>query len=258
LSHNERVQAEFTRQAESFRASPTLNAAEVTIRIGEALSPGVQRALDVTCGPGLLLPVLSARARSVVGIDLTRKNLLLARDVEVDNPVRLVRGLAEWLPFAANTFDAVVLRLALHHYVRPDVVLAAARSLLRARGRLVVLDVLGPEDPATSELRDALERLRDPSHVALLSRESMRTQIEQAGFTLRSEQLWSQPREFSEWAAILNEPRRLADLEVILRTLSRSDEDAAGLQLPPDKSVQRTSKGGGRHGTTSGDRVAAS
>jgi len=231
LKHNETVQSEFTRQAESFRASMTLSAAEVTTRVGEALGPGVQRALDIACGPGILLPTLSAQAQSVVGVDLTRKNLLLARDAETNGPVYLVRALAEYLPFAAGTFDAVVLRLALHHFLQPEVVLAAARSVLRSRGRLVVLDVLGPEDRATSELRDALERLRDPSHTALLSRESMTTHLDQAGFTLRDETLWSQPREFTDWAAIINEPRRMADLEVVLRALCRSGADPAGLNL---------------------------
>lgn len=230
-SHNETVQAEFTRLAETFRASPTLTAAEVTSRVGEALGPDVQRTLDVACGPGILLPVLSAHSESVVGLDLTRKNLLLARECESEGPVHLVRAVAEELPFAPGSFDAVVIRLALHHFVRPGVVLASTRLLLRPGGRLVVLDVLGPEDRETSKLRDAIERLRDPSHASLLSRTSMRTHLEEAGFKVREETAWSQPRQFSDWAAIMNEPRRMADLEVVLRALCRAGGDPAGLAL---------------------------
>ena len=208
-----------------------LSAGEVTTRVGEALGPNVQRALDIACGPGVLLTTLSEHARSVVGVDLTRKNLVLAREVEAKGPVHLVRALAEKLPFAPGTFDAAVLRLALHHFVQPAIVLSAVRSLLRTRGRLVVLDVLGPEDRATCELRDAVERLRDPSHTALLSRASMTAHLEQAGFTLREETLWSQPREFSEWARIINEPRRMADVELVLRALCRSGGAPTGLDL---------------------------
>jgi ubiquinone/menaquinone biosynthesis C-methylase UbiE len=199
--------------------------------VGEALGPNVQRALDIACGPGVLFPTLSARAEAVIGLDLTQRNLLLAREVKAHGSVHLVRALAEQIPFAPGTFDAVVIRLALHHFLRPGVVLAAARSLLRPGGRLVVLDVLGPDDRATRELRDAIERLRDPSHTALLSPRSMTAHLEQAGFAVREETLWAQPRDFADWAAIINEPRRMADLELVLRALCRGGGDPAGLAL---------------------------
>ncbi len=231
MSHNKTVEVEFTRQAETFLASPTLSASEVTSRVGQALGPGVRRVLDLACGPGVLLPTLSEHAESVVGVDLTRKALTLARQVEANGPVSLVRALAEDLPFAPGSFDAVVFRLALHHFVQPAFVLAAARPLLRRRGRLVVLDVLGPEDRTTRECRDRVERLRDPSHTKLLSRASMTAHLEQAGFTLREETLWSQSREFSEWARIINEPRRMAEVERVLRALVRSGDDSTGLDL---------------------------
>ena len=236
MSHDETVQAEFTRQGETFRASPVLRDAEVTSRVGEALGPNVQRALDIACGPGILLPTLSAHAKSVIGIDLTHRNLLLAREVKAHGSVHLVRALAEKMPFAPGTFDAVVIRLALHHFLQPRVVLAAARSLLRSRGRLVVLDVVGPDDRTTRELRDAIERLRDPSHTALLSPTSMTTHLEETGFTVRKETLWAQPRQFADWAAIINEPRRMADLELVLRALYRRGGDPAGLALREEES----------------------
>lgn len=230
-SHNDTVQSEFTRQAEAFRASPTLRADEITSRVAEALGPDVRRVLDVACGPGLLLPALSARSESVVGVDLTLETLRLAREARVPGPVHLVRAVAEALPFAARSFDAVVIRLALHHFSRPGDVLTLARQLLTSRGRLVVLDVLGPEDARARELRDAIERLRDPSHSALLSRATMEAHLEQAGFAVHEQSLWSQPREFSEWASIMNEPRRMADLELVLRALSRGADDPAELAL---------------------------
>ena len=142
-------------------------------------------------------------------MDLTRRNLLLARQAGPQESVQLVRALAEPLPFGPETFDAVVMRLALHHFLQPALAIAAARSLLPPRGRLVVLDVLGPEHRSTSELRDAIERLRDPSHTALLSRSALAGQLRSAGLELREETLWSQLRQFSEWAAIVNEPRRM-------------------------------------------------
>lgn len=231
MDHNDTVQAEFTRQAEAFRASPTLSAAEVTARVGEALGPQCGRVLDIACGPGLLLPTLADHAQSVIGLDLTAKNLRLAQAAETSGPVHLVRALAESLPFFGAAFDAVVLRLTLHHLVDPALVLQGARSLLRPGGRIVVLDVLGPDASETALLRDSIERLRDPSHTSLLSSGAMLSALEAAGFLLLEEALWSQARVYSDWAAIMNEPARMADLEAVLRAFSRAETDPTGLDL---------------------------
>lgn len=230
MGHDETTQAEFTRQAETFRDSPTLGAEEVTARVGEALGPRRDRVIDVACGPGLLLPTLAEHARSVVGVDLTRESLRLA-DEGAPAAAHLVRARAEQLPFRPGSFDGAVVRLALHHFAEPARALAAIRALLGDGGRLVVLDVLGPDDREVARLRDALERLRDPSHTALLSRDAMAAALGRAGFALRDATLWSRPRAFSEWARIVNEPRRTADLETVLRALCRAGGDAAGLRL---------------------------
>ena len=231
MRHNERVQEEFTRQGESFRDSPALGAVEITSRIASALGDGYERVLDVACGPGILFPALSSCARTVVGIDLTLKSLQLAQEVKAAGSRFLVRGLSENLPFRSGSFDAVVLRLALHHFLEPTAALASAKSALRPGGRLVVLDLLAPDNAEARALRDALERFRDPSHTTLLSREEMHAHIQQAGFEVPVETLWTQRREFSEWARIIHEPKRMGDLKLVLNALSKSPGDAAGLDL---------------------------
>ena len=130
-----------------------------------------------------------------------------------------------------GSFDAVVLRLALHHFLNPAVALASARSVLRPGARLVVLDLLAPADLEARGLRDALERFRDPSHTTLVSLDEMRSHIRLAGFAVPSETVWSQRREFTEWARIINEPRRMADLRLVLHALSQGPGDPAGLSL---------------------------
>lgn len=104
-------------------------------------------------------------------------------------------------------------------------------SALRAGGRLVVLDLLAPDDSKARALRDALERFRDPSHTHLISRGEMRSRIEQAGFAAPMETFWSQRREFTEWARIIYEPRRMGDLRLVLDALSSCPDDPAGLEL---------------------------
>jgi SAM-dependent methyltransferase len=167
----------------------------------------------------------------VVGIDLTHRSLLLAREAGGAGAELLVRGLSENLPFLSGCFDAAVLRLALHHFREPGAALASVRSALRTGGRLLVLDLIATDDPEARALRDALERFRDPSHTNLISPVEMRSHIERAGFAAPVETFWSQRREFAEWARIINEPRRMSDLKLVLDALSRCPGDPGGLEL---------------------------
>lgn len=232
MKHREIVQSEFTRQAESFAASAGLAAPEVTDRIGAALrEPAASRVLDFACGPGVLLPTLAAGARWVVGLDLTAETLRVARRsaARAGMPA-LVRADAERAPFASASFDAVVLRLAIHHMSRPEAVLEEARRLLRPGGRLLVLDILTSSDPATATLHNAIERLRDPSHSAFVPEAELARSITAAGFSVLASEVWSMPRRFSEWAAVISDPARMGPLEVVLRELARAGV-AAGIDL---------------------------
>jgi hypothetical protein len=64
-----------------------------------------------------------------------------------------------------------------------------------------------------------------------MSLEEMRSHIVQAGFEAPEETLWSQRREFSEWARIIHEPKRMADLKLVLKALTHAPGDPAGLDL---------------------------
>jgi len=231
MRHNERVQEEFTRQGEAFRDSPALAAVELTSRIAAALGGGHSRVLDVACGPGVLFPTLASCAETVVGVDLTLRSLQLAREARASGSAFLVRGLSENLPFRAGCFDAAVVRLALHHFLEPGAALSGIRSTLRPGGVLVVLDLIAPDDAEEHALRDALERFRDPSHTCLISAGDMRRHLEQAGFAEPVETFWSQRREFGEWARIIQEPRRMADLKLVLASLAQCPGNPAGLDL---------------------------
>ena len=230
--HSRIVEAEFERQAEAFASSPELNAPEITGPIRDALAGfEVGRVLDVACGPGVLSAVLCQNARHVVGLDLTDAALRLARRRCARAPgAMFVRGLAEFVPFGAGCFDAAVLRLALHHVERPARVLGEVRRLLRSGGRLVVLDILTSSQPEVAELHNAIERLRDPSHTALLPPETHRSQLREAGFNALSESSWETVRDFTGWARIITEERRMASLEVLLRHLARAGV-GAGIDL---------------------------
>jgi len=74
---------------------------------------GATRVLDVGCGEGQVARRIAASGARTAGIDPTIGQLEVAR--ERAGGVAYVRGMAERLPFAAASFDAVIICLTLEH-----------------------------------------------------------------------------------------------------------------------------------------------
>jgi ubiquinone/menaquinone biosynthesis C-methylase UbiE len=230
MDHDEIVCSEFARQAATFSRAAKLAAAEITEAVAVALgSQRGGRVLDLACGPGILTEALLGTGALPVGLDLTADTLRLA-GTRVGAGAVFAQGLAERLPFGPDTFTGAAIRLALHHVKQPVQVLRAVRDVLVVGGRLVVVDALTSPDPATAALHNAIERLRDPSHTAFVSQGTLEAQLREAGFVLESAEYWERAREFSEWAAIINEPVRMDSLKTVLRALVVRGE-TAGIDL---------------------------
>jgi len=97
--------------------------------------------LDLGCGTGAVLEGLLARGArpgSYLGVDLSPAMLARARaKLGLVPGVRLQRLDLRREPLPAGPFDVVVSAWALEHLPRPGMVVAAARSRLRAGGTLI-------------------------------------------------------------------------------------------------------------------------
>ena len=169
--HRDTVIEQFTRQAPLYASAPAIADAALPGLLVRASRVGATDAvLDVACGPGVVTCVFAASARSAVGLDLVDAMLerarSRAREAGLTN-VAFVSGDAKMLPFATGTFDVVVSRFAVHHLEAAGKALAEMARVCAPGGRVVLCDVTPAPGKATAF--NAMERLRDPSHVRALT-----------------------------------------------------------------------------------------
>lgn len=107
--------------------------------------PAAGRLLEVGVGTGANFPFYPAGARAA-GVEPSREMLRAAR-ARRDLPagLALVRARAERLPFADRTFDAAFAALLVCSVEDPGRALAELRRVVRAGGRVVLLEHVRPE-----------------------------------------------------------------------------------------------------------------
>lgn len=100
------------------------------------LGSGPGRCLELGCGGGIHLPSLASAGWAVVGVDVSRDQLRVAR-TRVSAPPRLVLADAATLPFAAHAFDAVTSAFTHTDVDDWNALVAEAARVLRSGGRFV-------------------------------------------------------------------------------------------------------------------------
>ena len=132
------IRATYERIADSYAAARTTPFPEVVAFL--AALPPSSKVLDAGCGHGRHAKSALAQGHAVVGVDLSRRLLGLAR---ASAPAGAwVGGTGTALPFRGASFDAAVCVSMLHHLPTEDervTVLREIRRVLRPGGRLFVV-----------------------------------------------------------------------------------------------------------------------
>ena len=169
MDRNESIRERFSAAAARYAARGVHSRhGDLDALVASAELRGGEHVLDLGCGTGHSTLALAARAASVVGLDLTDAMLAEARRLARERGAAnasFERGDAEALPYPDASFDVVTSRVSAHHYAHPERAVREAARVLQAGGRLVVSDSVAPEDPAQDTFLNAVELLRDPSHV---------------------------------------------------------------------------------------------
>lgn len=224
---------QFGRTAARFAASAAAERLSQVQSLVQLVGPtSADRVLDVACGPGRLLAVFAPYVRYAVGVDLTPEMLMLARGRRLETqsgPIGLVLGEGERLPFRDEAFTVVTTTLAIHHYAEPLRVLEEMVRVCRPGEKIAISDTVGSPDDDKRALQNEIERVRDPSHVEILSVAGLERLVASLGLAIIGQAAGTNVREFGEWCRIADTP---PDVVPRLREmlLATQPGDRAGMQ----------------------------
>jgi len=202
-AHSGTIRDEFAHQADSFARSPTMSLAE-TLGVLVDLVPEDPEArwVEIACGPGLIARAIAPRVGSVLGTDLTPAMIDKARadaaEAGVEN-VTFEVGDATALDLPDDSLDGAITRFSLHHIPAPVRVLEEMRRVVKPGGYVVVSDFVTDDDGASAAWQEQIERLRDPSHWALLTPSRIAALGEQIGLEPDEERVVPFEIDFEEW-----------------------------------------------------------
>ena len=108
---------------------------QVMLNEGEA---GHGRTLDVACGVANLVAGISENGSEGWGLEPSPEMLGIARWLHPNSDVLLVHGVAEMLPFRDESFDRLICKGALDHFVDPYAFMEQAVRCVRADGRVII------------------------------------------------------------------------------------------------------------------------
>ncbi len=204
------VQNQFGPVAANYASSAVHASGPDLIAMLEAASlRGGERVLDAGCGAGHTALAFATGAGEVIGVDLTIAMLAQAKRLAAERNLtntRFERGDVERLGYDDASFDIVTSRYSAHHYPHPAAAVREFARVLKPGGTLLLVDVISPDPPAADTFLNAIELLRDPSHVRDHTASQWVALCSEAGMRAEVVQTWPLRLEFESWVARMNTP----------------------------------------------------
>jgi ubiquinone/menaquinone biosynthesis C-methylase UbiE len=196
------------------------------------------RALDLGTGGGHVAYRLARHAGAVTACDLS------AGMLEAVSATALQKGLAnietvaapaEDLPFDDGAFDLLACRFSAHHWRDFEAGLREARRVLKAGATAVFIDAVSPGPALLDTHLQAVEVLRDTSHVRDYSEVEWASALTRAGFHVREAKSWRLRIEFASWIERMRTPELNARAARALQEAA-STEVRSHFAIEPDGS----------------------
>jgi SAM-dependent methyltransferase len=209
-SHEAVVEAQFGPQAAAYVNSAVHASGEDL----DVLEDVVRRsapthALDLGTGGGHVTYRLARHAKRVTACDLSADMLAAvaatARDRGLAN-VETRAAPAEALPFETGAFDFLACRFSAHHWHGFEAGLRAARRVLADGAPAIFIDAVATGTAAMDTHLQAIELLRDWSHVRDYRVAEWLDALNRSGFSVRSTRTWRLRMDFPTWIARMRTP----------------------------------------------------
>lgn len=204
-SHDHLVQSQFGATSADYVTSAVHAAGADLDRIAAlAQAARPSHALDLGAGGGHVSYAIAPYAHQITACDLSSEMLTaIAGEAErrgISN-IANCAGAAEALPFAADSFDFLACRFSAHHWCDVESGLREARRVLRAGSPAIFVDVVAPHVAAADTHLQAVELLRDPSHVRDYRPMEWMAMLERSGFDVQAVSRARLRMDFSTWTA---------------------------------------------------------
>ena len=198
---------------------------------GSAKRPVV---LDLGCGAGHASFAVAPVAESVTALDLSPEMLAVVAGAAHERGLAQIvaqQGNVASLPFADASFCMVMTRFSAHHWFDVPAALREVNRVLKPGGVLVVIDITAPESPLHDTTLQAVELLRDGSHVRDYRASEWLRMLDEAGFAGERVSDWKLHMQFDEWTARMRTPaERATAIRGLLRSAPMETRDYFAVQ----------------------------
>lgn len=211
-SHEQTVQTQFDPRADAYRRSAVHAAGPDLEYARDLLAQGgvpLARALDLGCGAGHLCFALAPYVGHLIALDPSPGMLEAVTHGAAERGLANLEtrpASAESLPFPDRSFELVCTRYSAHHWTHLEAAVREISRVLVPGGHALVIDALAAEDPLVDTHLQALELLRDASHVRDRSVHEWRALLSAVGLAELQYRQWPVRIEFASWVARMGTP----------------------------------------------------
>jgi SAM-dependent methyltransferase len=252
-THEALVDQQFGSRAAAYLTSaPHAQGADLAALAALVTGAGGARVLDLGCGAGHVSFHAAPHVKEVVAYDLSPDMLNVVARAAAERGLTNIatrQGVVERLPFDDASFDIVLSRYSAHHWQDFEAGLREAARMLKPNGAAAFVDAISPGTPLLDTHLQAIELLRDPSHVRNYSRAEWESALIRAGLRPGTVSVHNVRLDFRSWVERMRTPKVQIDAiralqEAMSARVTRYFDIAADGSFTLDVGMFQASKAG--------------